>query len=105
MKRDEPSLGTLVIAELPCDAHYSLANMQVWTEPASAPGHEFVCFEPTVSSEDTLNRPADRLNMAPYSSQQTVLQLRATPLRGEHDGERGEECTITSCKNSIGLNM
>jgi galactose mutarotase-like enzyme len=78
-----PSLGTLVITELPCDAHYSLANMQVWTEPASAPDHEFVCFEPTVSSEDALNRPADRLNMAPYSSRQIVLQLRATPLQKE----------------------
>ncbi len=54
--------------------------MQVWTEPLSAPDHKFVCFEPTVSSEDALNRPADRLNMAPYSSQQIVLQLTATPL-------------------------
>jgi galactose mutarotase-like enzyme len=91
-----PGLGTLVITELPCDAHFSLANMQVWTEPASAPDHEFVCFEPTVSSEDAPNRPADRLNIAPSSSRQIVLQLRATPLRGEHEGERGEECTITS---------
>ena len=90
-----PGCGTLVITELPCDAHYALANMQVWTEPASAPDHEFVCFEPTVSSEDALNRPADRLNIAPSSSRQLVLQVRATPLRGEHEGERGEECAIT----------
>jgi galactose mutarotase-like enzyme len=91
-----PGRGTLVITELPCDAHYSLANMQVWTEPASAPDHEFVCFEPTVSSEDALNRPADRLNLAPSSSRQLVLQLTATPLRDEHEEERGGECTITS---------
>jgi len=75
-----PGRGELSIAELPCEARYSLANMQVWSESASAPDHEFVCFEPTVSSEDALNRPADRLNMAPYSSRQTVLQLTATPL-------------------------
>ncbi len=75
-----PNRGTLHIAELPCDAQYLLANMQVWTEPVSAPDHEFVCFEPTVSSEDALNRPTDRLNMAPHSSQQIVLQLTATPL-------------------------
>jgi galactose mutarotase-like enzyme len=44
------------------------------------PQHEFVCFEPTVSSEDALNRPADRLNIAPNSSRQIVLQLTAKPL-------------------------
>jgi hypothetical protein len=65
------------------NAPYSLANMQVWTEPASAPDHEFVCFEPTVSSEDALNRSADRLNIAPCSSRRIVLQLRATPLQEE----------------------
>jgi galactose mutarotase-like enzyme len=75
-----PDRGTLTIAEQPGDARYMLANLQVWTEPISAPDHEFVCFEPTVSSEDALNRPADRLNMAPRSSQQIVLQLTATPL-------------------------
>ncbi len=75
-----PNRGTLAIAERPSDAQYLLANMQVWTEPMSAPDHEFVCFEPTVSSEDALNRPADRLNMAPHNSQQIVLQLTATSL-------------------------
>ncbi len=75
-----PDRGTLAIAERPEDAQYVLANMQVWTEPMSAPDHEFVCFEPTVSSEDALNRPADRLNMAPHSSQHIVLQLTAKPL-------------------------
>ena len=75
-----PDRGTLIIAERPGDAQYLLANMQVWSEPVSAPDHEFVCFEPTVGSEDALNRPADRLNMAPHSSQQIVLQLTATPL-------------------------
>jgi len=75
-----PNRGTLAIAERHEDARYVLSNMQVWTEPASAPDHEFVCFEPTVSSEDALNRPADRLNMAPHSSQHSVLQLTATPL-------------------------
>ena len=64
----------------PREAPYSLANMQVWSEPASAPDHEFVCFEPTVNSEDALNRPADRLNIASHSSRQIVLQLIAKPL-------------------------
>jgi galactose mutarotase-like enzyme len=75
-----PDRGTLTIEERPGDAQYMLANMQVWTEPVSTPDHEFVCFEPTVSSEDALNRPADRLNLAPCSSHQIVLQLMATPL-------------------------
>ena len=75
-----PGRGTLTIAEMPCEARYSLANMQVWSEPASAPDHEFVCFELTVSSEDALNRPADRLNIASHSSRQIVLQLIAKPL-------------------------
>jgi len=70
----------VTIAERPGDAQYLLANMQFWTEPVSAPEPEVVCFEPMVSSEDALNRPADRLNMAPHSSQQIVLQLTATPL-------------------------
>src|SRR5262249_55255493 len=43
-----PHRGTLVIAERPSETQYLLANMQVWTEPMSAPDHEFVCFEPTV---------------------------------------------------------
>jgi len=75
-----PDRGTLTIAELPGEYRYSLTNMQVFSEPASAPDHEFVCFEPTVSSEDALNRPADRLNIAPHSSRQIVLQLTAKPL-------------------------
>jgi len=73
-------MSNVPIAERPEDAQYVLANMQVWTEPMSATDHEFVCFEPTVSSEDAFNRLADRLNMAPHSSQQIVLQLTATPL-------------------------
>jgi galactose mutarotase-like enzyme len=59
---------------------YKLAVMQVWSEPANRPDHAFVCFEPTVGSEDALNRPADRLLIAPHSSQQIVLQLTARPL-------------------------
>jgi hypothetical protein len=81
--RSVPGRGKLTIAELPAIACYSLANMQVWSEPASAPDHEFVCFEPTVSSEDALNRPADYLNIAPHSSLQVVLQLTAELLKIE----------------------
>lgn len=75
-----PGSGSLTIAELPQDGQYSLSNMQVWSEPPTKPDHDFVCFEPTVGSEDALNRPADRLNIAPESTRQLVLQLRATPL-------------------------
>src|SRR5581483_8567115 len=75
-----PDSGTLVIAEQPVDGKYSLSTMQIWTEPTSAPDHNFVCFEPVVTSEDGLNRPQDRLNIAPHSSRQIVLQFRATPL-------------------------
>jgi galactose mutarotase-like enzyme len=71
--------GRLTIAELPVNGAYALANMQVWSEPASAPDHDFICFEPTVSSEDALNRPADRLNIAPGQSRRFVLQLTAAP--------------------------
>ncbi len=76
-----PGEGRLTIAEEPQDGHYALANMQVWTEPPQRPDHAFVCFEPTVSSEDALNRPADRLNIAPGSARQIVLQLTAREER------------------------
>jgi galactose mutarotase-like enzyme len=75
-----PQKGTLVIAELPQNDVYKLANMQVWSEPANKPDHAFVCFEPTVGSEDALNRPDDRLTIASHTSQDIVLQLKAQPL-------------------------
>jgi galactose mutarotase-like enzyme len=75
-----PHRGSLVIAELPQNGDYKLANMQVWSEPANRPDHDFVCFEPTVGSEDALNRPADRLTIAPHTLQEIVLQLTAEPL-------------------------
>jgi galactose mutarotase-like enzyme len=74
-----PHSGTLTIAELPQEGMYALKNMQVWSEPPSRPDHAFVCFEPTVGSEDALNRPADRLTIAPHSTRQIVLQLIAEP--------------------------
>ncbi|GAC1381861.1 MAG: aldose epimerase [Ktedonobacteraceae bacterium] len=75
-----PQNGTLTIAELPIDGVYALHNMQVWSEPPTKPDAAFVCFEPTVGSEDALNRPADRLEISPRSIRQIVLQLRAEPL-------------------------
>ena len=75
-----PHLGTITIKELPENGQYSLKAMQVWSEPVSKPDHEFVCFEPIVTSEDGLNRPKDRLNIAPRSKQAIVLQLIAQPL-------------------------
>jgi galactose mutarotase-like enzyme len=75
-----PGSGTLIIAEVPQNGQYALANMQVWSEPPTKPDHDFVCFEPTVGSADALNRPADRLNIDQHSSRQIVLQLRAMPL-------------------------
>ena len=75
-----PHSGTLTIREQPSDGNYALANMQVWSEPVNKPDHAFVCFEPTVGSEDALNRPADRLNIPPRSTRQIVLQLLAQPL-------------------------
>ena len=75
-----PREGTLTITELPIDGKYALASMQVWSESATKPDHAFVCFEPTVGSEDALNRPADRLAIQQHSARQIVLQLRAKPL-------------------------
>jgi galactose mutarotase-like enzyme len=75
-----PRLGTLFIAEVPTGGSYLLKTMQVWSEPVSPPDHAFVCFEPVVTSEDGLNRPADRLNIPPHGSQQIALQLTARPL-------------------------
>jgi galactose mutarotase-like enzyme len=72
-----PQRGTLTILEQPAADKYSLSTMQVWSEPASAADHNFVCFEPVVTSEDGLNRPADRLNIAPHATQQIILQFRA----------------------------
>jgi len=74
-----PRSGTLIIEELPQQEHYQLSTMQVWSEPVTKPDHDFICFEPVVTSEDGLNRPADRLNIAPHSSQQIVLRLTARP--------------------------
>src|ERR1700730_3282242 len=74
-----PGRGVLSIEELPQKGQFALQNMQVWSEPPTKPDHDFVCFEPTVGSEDALNRPADRLTIAPHTSQQIVLQLTAKP--------------------------
>ncbi len=74
-----PGSGALTIEELPQDGEYSLHNMQVWSEPPSKPDHEFVCFEPTVGSEDALNRPADRLSIEAGQSRRIVLLLKANP--------------------------
>ncbi len=71
--------GTLTIAETPQDENYLLTTMQVWSEPVTTPDHAFVCFEPIVTAEDGLNRSHDRLNIAPHSSQQIILQLTAQP--------------------------
>jgi galactose mutarotase-like enzyme len=71
-----PGRGTLTIEEEPLDGAYSLANMQVWSEQASAPDHDFVCFEPTVSSEDALNRPQDRLTVAPGETRRISLLFK-----------------------------
>jgi galactose mutarotase-like enzyme len=76
-----PARGTLTLAELPRNDSYVLANMQIWSEPPTKPDCAFVCFEPSVGSEDALNRPADRLNIAPHSQQELVLQLTAVPLQ------------------------
>ena len=73
-----PGRGTLTIAELPQEGQFALHNMQVWSEPPTKPDHNFVCFEPTVGSEDALNRPADRLTIEPHTSRTIVLQLKAT---------------------------
>jgi galactose mutarotase-like enzyme len=70
-----PQRGTLTIREQPVADAYALTTMQVWSEPASALDHNFVCFEPIVTSEDGLNRPKDRLNIAPHGSRQIVLQF------------------------------
>ncbi len=75
-----PRGGTFVIEELPLNGQYALANMQVWSEPITKPDHAFVCFEPTVGSEDALNRPADRLTVPPHGVRGLILQLRAKPL-------------------------
>jgi galactose mutarotase-like enzyme len=76
---DIPHHGVLTIAEQPVANKYSLSEMQVWSEPATAPDHNFICFEPVVTYENGLNRPHDRLNIPPQSSHQLVLELRAQP--------------------------
>lgn len=75
-----PEKGTLTIAEQPVNGQYELATMQIWSEPATAPDHEFVCFEPIVTWEDGLNRPEDRLNIEPRGQRQIIWQVSARPL-------------------------
>ena len=74
-----PQYGILTISEQAVDGKYTLADMQVWSEPASAADHNFVCFEPIVTYADGLNRPADRLNIAPGQARRIALQLVAQP--------------------------
>ena len=76
-----PGSGTLSIQELPQHGEYVLSNMQVWSEPPTKPDHDFICFEPTVGSEDALNRPADRLNIEQHTARQIVLQLHASHVQ------------------------
>ncbi len=71
-----PECGILTIEELPQNGKYSLRNMQIWSEPPTRPDHDFVCFSPTIGSEDALNRPADRLTIEPNNSHIIMLQLR-----------------------------
>ncbi len=75
-----PGSGVLTIEEQAQDGEYGLHNLQVWSEPPSKPDSDFVCFEPTVGSEDALNRPADRLNIEAGQSRRIVLLLKANPL-------------------------
>lgn len=75
-----PHGGALTIEEIPTNDGYALKNMQVWSDSLTRPDRDFVCFEPTVSSEDALNRPDDRLNIAPRSSRQFILRLTAQPV-------------------------
>jgi galactose mutarotase-like enzyme len=75
-----PATGTVIITEIPQNGKYALSNMQVWSEPPGKPDHDFICFEPTVGSEDALNRPADRLTIEPQSTRQITLQLQVRPL-------------------------
>lgn len=72
-----PGRGTLHIEEVPQEGRYCMRNMQVWSEAPAKPDHDFVCFEPTVGSEDALNRPADRLTVEAGGAQVMVLRLRA----------------------------
>jgi galactose mutarotase-like enzyme len=74
-----PRTGSFTVAEQPIGDRYVLTTMQVWSEPVLVPDHAFICFEPVVTSEDGLNRPADRLNIAPHGSQQIVLHVSAQP--------------------------
>ncbi|BCL82652.1 aldose 1-epimerase [Ktedonobacteria bacterium brp13] len=74
-----PQHGVITIEEKPIDNHYSLTTMQVWSEPVSAPDHNFVCFEPVVTSEDGLNRPADRLNIPPQTTHTLQLEINVKP--------------------------
>lgn len=74
-----PQSGTLTIEEEPIEGSYSLATMQVWSEPASAPDHNFVCFEPVVTGEDGLNCPKDRLNIPPHTTHKLQLKITAVP--------------------------
>jgi galactose mutarotase-like enzyme len=75
-----PAIGTVIITEVPQNGKYALSNMQVWSESPGKPDHDFICFEPTVGSEDALNRPADRLTIEPQSTRMIMLQLQARPL-------------------------
>ncbi len=79
IEADFPQMGRLTIEELPQDGHYSLKEIQVWSEPMEKPDHNFICLEPIVSHENALNRPADRLEIPSQQTHVIKWSITAQP--------------------------
>eukprot|EP01054_Gregarina_sp_Poly1_P008202 Gregarina_sp_Poly_1__8201@NODE_475_length_8096_cov_496_560966_g384_i0_p4_GENE_NODE_475_length_8096_cov_496_560966_g384_i0NODE_475_length_8096_cov_496_560966_g384_i0_p4_ORF_typecomplete_len281_score44_62Aldose_epim/PF01263_20/5_2e19Pepdidase_M14_N/PF18027_1/0_012_NODE_475_length_8096_cov_496_560966_g384_i017842626 len=75
-----PKKGKLEFIEEPDNGTYHYTQMQIWCDPAGAPDHDFICFEPVTYAADGLNNPKTRLNIPPKGTAKLTMILKATPL-------------------------
>eukprot|EP01055_Gregarina_sp_Pseudo9_P004539 Gregarina_sp_Pseudo_9__4538@NODE_470_length_2761_cov_548_494122_g446_i0_p2_GENE_NODE_470_length_2761_cov_548_494122_g446_i0NODE_470_length_2761_cov_548_494122_g446_i0_p2_ORF_typecomplete_len278_score68_62Aldose_epim/PF01263_20/1_9e19_NODE_470_length_2761_cov_548_494122_g446_i0105938 len=77
---DFPKKGKLEFIEEPDNGTYYYTQMQIWSDPAPAPDHDFICFEPVTYKADGLNDPKTRVNIPAKGQVKLTMVLKATPL-------------------------
>eukprot|EP01053_Blabericola_migrator_P004479 Blabericola_migrator_1__4478@NODE_2392_length_2834_cov_382_153596_g1497_i0_p2_GENE_NODE_2392_length_2834_cov_382_153596_g1497_i0NODE_2392_length_2834_cov_382_153596_g1497_i0_p2_ORF_typecomplete_len276_score65_04Aldose_epim/PF01263_20/5_6e19_NODE_2392_length_2834_cov_382_153596_g1497_i018522679 len=76
---DMPKMGKLELIEEPHNGKYQFTQMQIWCDPASAPDHDFICFEPVTYGPNGLNDPKTRVNVPPNGEVKLTMVFKATP--------------------------
>lgn len=70
--------GVITIEEITQGEKRLLSEMQIWSEAADKPDHNFICFEPVVvGGLNGLNRPDRRLEIAPGETKSIELAFQA----------------------------